>query len=44
MLKALTEAGHLAPVIDRTFPLSEAADAIGYLETGQHRGKVVVAI
>ena len=44
MLKALAEAGQLAPVIDRTFPLSRATDAISYLESGQHRGKVVISI
>lgn len=44
VLKALAEAGQLAPVIDRTFPLSEATDAIGYLESGRHRGKVVISI
>jgi NADPH:quinone reductase-like Zn-dependent oxidoreductase len=44
VLKALVEAGQLAPVIDRTFPLSAATDAIGYLESGRHRGKVVISI
>lgn len=44
VLKALAEAGQLTPVIDRTFPLSEAADAIGYLESRRHRGKVVISI
>jgi NADPH:quinone reductase-like Zn-dependent oxidoreductase len=32
------------PVIDRVFPLAEAAAAIRYLETGSHFGKVVVAV
>ena len=44
VLKALAEAGQLAPAIDRTFPLSGATDAISYLESGQHRGKVVISI
>ena len=43
-LKALAEAGQLAPVIDRTFALSEATEAISYLESGRHRGKVVISI
>ncbi|TMD82643.1 MAG: zinc-binding dehydrogenase, partial [Chloroflexi bacterium] len=30
--------------IDRTYPLSEAADAIRYLETGRARGKVVISV
>jgi NADPH:quinone reductase-like Zn-dependent oxidoreductase len=32
------------PVIDRTYPLNEAPDAIRYLEEGHTRGKVVVAM
>lgn len=43
-LTELIEAGKLAPVIDRTYPLSEAADAIRYLETGRARGKVVISV
>jgi NADPH:quinone reductase-like Zn-dependent oxidoreductase len=34
----------VTPVIDRTFPLAQAADAIRYLETGRARGKVVVTV
>jgi NADPH:quinone reductase-like Zn-dependent oxidoreductase len=44
VLRALAETGQLAPVIDRTFPLSEAPDAMRYLESGRHRGKVVISI
>jgi NADPH:quinone reductase-like Zn-dependent oxidoreductase len=44
VLKALAEAGQLTPVIDRTVPLDRAGEAIGYLETGQARGKVVVRV
>jgi NADPH:quinone reductase-like Zn-dependent oxidoreductase len=43
-LKALIEAGKLTPVIDRTYPLGEAADAIRYLEKGHARGKVVLTV
>lgn len=43
-LGELAEAGKLTPVIDRTYPLEEAAEAIRYLETGHVRGKVVVTI
>jgi NADPH:quinone reductase-like Zn-dependent oxidoreductase len=32
------------PVIDRTFPLDEAAAAHAYLETGAGFGKVVLTI
>jgi NADPH:quinone reductase-like Zn-dependent oxidoreductase len=43
-LKDLIEAGKLTPVIDRTFPLKEAPQAIRYLEQGHARGKVVVTV
>jgi NADPH:quinone reductase-like Zn-dependent oxidoreductase len=43
-LKGLIEDGKLTPVLDRTNPLSEAADAIHYLEQGHARGKVVLTI
>ncbi len=41
-LTELIEAGKVRPVIDRTYPLSETADAIGYLETMRARGKVII--
>ena len=44
VLKELAETGKIVPVIDRTYPLAEAAEAIRYLETGHARGKVVVAV
>jgi NADPH:quinone reductase-like Zn-dependent oxidoreductase len=43
-LKDLIEAGKLTPVIDRRYPLSEAPQAIGYLEQGHARGKVVLTV
>ena len=46
-LLALTElirSGKLTPVIDRAYPLSQAAEAIGYLDKGHARGKVVVTV
>jgi len=43
-LTGLIEAGSVSPVIDRTYALSEVADAIRYLETGRARGKVVIAM
>jgi NADPH:quinone reductase-like Zn-dependent oxidoreductase len=46
-LIALTEliaAGTLRPVIDRTYPLIEAPDAIRYLEEGHSRGKIVITV
>jgi NADPH:quinone reductase-like Zn-dependent oxidoreductase len=39
---ALLEAGHIRPVIDKVFPFDQAMDALGYLEKGRAKGKVVV--
>ncbi|MDH3518216.1 MAG: zinc-binding dehydrogenase, partial [Acidimicrobiia bacterium] len=38
------EAGKVTPVIDRQYPLGEAADAFAYVGEGHARGKVVVTI
>jgi NADPH:quinone reductase-like Zn-dependent oxidoreductase len=43
-LTELLETGKLAAVIDRSYPLNEASDALGYLEQGHARGKVVVTV
>jgi NADPH:quinone reductase-like Zn-dependent oxidoreductase len=43
-LKELIESGRITPVIDRTYSLSETAEAIRYLEEGHARGKVVIAV
>ncbi|MCU0505774.1 MAG: NAD(P)-dependent alcohol dehydrogenase [Chloroflexi bacterium] len=42
-LAQMAAAGQLHPVIDRTYPLARAADALRYLEAGHARGKVVIA-
>src|SRR5258707_8966659 len=44
VLKDLMEAGKVVPVIDRRYPLSEAADAIRYLEEGHAQGKIVLTV
>jgi len=41
---SLMQDGKLVSVIDRRYPLAEAAEAIRYLETGRARGKVIVTI
>ena len=43
-LKELAEAGKVLPVIGGSYPLSEVAEAIRALGTGQVRGKLVIAI
>ena len=40
----LMQAGQMTSVIDRRYPLDEAAKAMEYLETGRARGKVIVNI
>ena len=40
----LIEAGKLTSVIDKTYPLEQAADAMRYLETGRVRGKGVITV
>jgi NADPH:quinone reductase-like Zn-dependent oxidoreductase len=44
VLTELVEAGKITPVIDRTYPLSEAPKAIRYLEQGHARGKIVISV
>jgi NADPH:quinone reductase-like Zn-dependent oxidoreductase len=43
-LRQLVESGKLTPAIDRTYPLSEAAAAIRYVQEGHARGKFVIAV
>jgi NADPH:quinone reductase-like Zn-dependent oxidoreductase len=39
LLQELIEAGKIAPVIDRTYQLSEMPEAVRYLETGHAEGR-----
>jgi NADPH:quinone reductase-like Zn-dependent oxidoreductase len=43
-LRAHLEAGQLIPVIDRTYPLSEAGEAIRYLMEGKALGRIVLTV
>ncbi|MBT2539826.1 NAD(P)-dependent alcohol dehydrogenase [Streptomyces sp. ISL-44] len=43
-LTELVERGDVSPVVDRTYPLGEAAEAIRYLEVEHARAKVVVTV
>jgi NADPH:quinone reductase-like Zn-dependent oxidoreductase len=44
VLGDLMQSGKVTPVIDRTYKLSEAAEALRYLEKGHARGKVVLTV
>ncbi|MGB7477731.1 MAG: NAD(P)-dependent alcohol dehydrogenase [Polyangiales bacterium] len=44
VLKELIESGKVTPVIDRTYALREAADAIRHLKEGHARGKLVLSV
>ena len=44
VLTELIETGKIRPVIDRTYPLRETAEAIRYLEAGHARAKVVITV
>jgi NADPH:quinone reductase-like Zn-dependent oxidoreductase len=44
VLKEFIEAEKVVPVIDKTYPLREAPDAIRYMRAGHARGKLVIAI
>jgi len=43
-LAQLIEAGELTPIIDKTYPLHQAPDAMRHLEAGHARGKVVITV
>jgi NADPH:quinone reductase-like Zn-dependent oxidoreductase len=38
------EAGQVVPIVDRTYPLAEVADAMRHLEAGLARGKIAITI
>lgn len=44
LLGELIATGKLKPVIDRCYSLSEASDAVRYLEEGHARGKVIITL
>jgi NADPH:quinone reductase-like Zn-dependent oxidoreductase len=43
-LADLLTSGQVTTVIDRTYPLDEAADALRYVAAGHTRGKVVITV
>jgi NADPH:quinone reductase-like Zn-dependent oxidoreductase len=44
VLRDLMQAGKLTPVIDRRYKLADTAQAIGYLEQGHAKGKVIIDV
>jgi NADPH:quinone reductase-like Zn-dependent oxidoreductase len=44
LLAALAESGAYLPVIDRSYPLADAAEAHAYVDTGRKRGNVVLSV
>lgn len=43
-IKDLVEQGHIQPVIDRSYPMADMAEAHRYVDTGRKRGNVVIDI
>lgn len=43
-LRQLLEEGKLTPVVDRTFPISAAAEAVRQIHSGHTRGKIVIEV
>lgn len=43
-VRDIIEAGEVTPVIDERFPLEKVPEAIRYLEGGNARGKVIIAV
>jgi NADPH:quinone reductase-like Zn-dependent oxidoreductase len=43
MNRAIAASG-LRPVVDRVFPFEEAREALRYLESGAHFGKIVIRV
>jgi len=44
VMRQLIEDGRVTPVVDRTYPLEETAEAVRYVAAGHTRGKVVIKV
>ena len=43
-LNPLLDAGQVTPILDRTYPLTETADAVRYLESASNTGRIAITI
>lgn len=43
-LATLVASGEVVPLVDRTYSLRETPAALGYLEEGHARGKVIITV
>ena len=43
-LAALYDAGHIRPIIDKTFPFDQTLEALAYAEQGRANGRVVITL
>ena len=44
LLKELIKTGQIKPVVDRTYPLDQIAEAHRYIEMGHKKGNVAITI
>jgi NADPH:quinone reductase-like Zn-dependent oxidoreductase len=43
-LRQQVEAGHVTPVVGKTYPLPEVPEAVRHLESGRAHGKIAITI
>ncbi len=43
-LKELAEAGKITPILDRTYPLNDAPDAVAHVGEGHAQGKTIITV